>query len=281
MKHEILHLKDYFPFLGENGCDPTLEFYFPYNSKEMKHENIKRPCLIICPGGAYGACSDREAEPIALHFPPEGFNVFILRYSVSPHRFPTQLIEIAALMELIYKNAEKWNCNTEKIAIMGFSAGGHLAAHYSTMFDCKEVRNVFPESKSVNASVLCYPVITSDPEYSHKESFINLLGVYPDEDKRDYFSCEKCIKETTPPAFLWHMSGDTDVTFMNSLLYAEALAKYKIPTELHIYPFGWHGTSTCDIHTNNKFGEDVVHAAAWLDSLKEWFKLIGFNIERQ
>ena len=109
MKYEVLHLKDYYPFLGEDGCDPTVEVYLPFNMTEMHRENDKRPCMIVCPGGGYGGCSQREAEPIALQFLPQGYNVFTITYSVAPHRFPTQLCEVAALMELIYKNADEWN----------------------------------------------------------------------------------------------------------------------------------------------------------------------------
>ena len=86
MKTETLHLKDAYPFLGENGCDPTVDIYLPYNMTEMHRENRKRPCMIVCPGGAYAMCSQREAEPIAMHFLPEGFNVFVIYYSVARQR---------------------------------------------------------------------------------------------------------------------------------------------------------------------------------------------------
>lgn len=278
MKCEILHLKDYYPFLGEDNCDPTVEMYLPFNLTEMGRQNDKRPCMIVCPGGAYAFCSQREAEPIALQFLPQGYNVFTITYSVNPHRFPTQLREVAALMELIYKNADAWNCDTEKIAIIGFSAGGHLAAHYSTMFDCKEVREVFPESKSVNASVLCYPVITADPLHAEKGSIHNLVGktdISPEE--REYFSCEKNVKDTTPPAFIWHTAEDGLVPVMNSMLYAEALSAHKVPFELHIYPYGAHGLSTGDAQTNGNMNEKIEHVGNWLTSLEKWLKLIGFT----
>lgn len=274
MIYEKLHLKDYFPFLAENQADPTVEVYLPYNMSEMNRQNAKRPCMVVCPGGGYGMCSQRESEPVALHFLPEGFNVFVITYSVAPRRFPTQLREVAALMELIYQNAEKWNCDTQKIAIMGFSAGGHLAAHYSTMFDCKEVREVFPESKPVNASVLCYPVITANPVSSHKGSFINLLGHEPNEEEIEYFSCERNVKETTPPAFLWHTSEDDGVPVANSLLYAGALAEKNIPFELRVYPYGCHGLSTCDEQTNNTPSEKVLYAKDWLEGVKKWLGLV-------
>lgn len=278
MKCEVLHLKDYYPFLGEDNCDPTVEMYLPFNLTEMGRQNDKRPCMIVCPGGGYAFCSQREAEPIALQFLPQGYNVFTITYSVNPHRFPTQLREVAALMELIYKNADDWNCDTSKIAIIGFSAGGHLAAHYSTMFDCKEVREVFPESKSVNASVLCYPVITADPSHAEKGSIHNLVGktdISPEET--EYFSCEKNVKDTTPPAFIWHTAEDGLVPVMNSMLYAEALSAHKVPFELHIYPYGAHGLSTGDAQTNGNMNEKIEHVGNWLTSLEKWLKLIGFT----
>ena len=146
MRCETIHLKDRYPFLGENGCDPTLQLYLPYNMVEMNRQDQKRPCLLLCPGGGYRMVSQREAEPIALHFLPEGMNVFVLTYSVAPHRYPTQLREVAAAMELICANADQWNCDTDRVAIMGFSAGGHLAAHYSTSYDSAAVREVFPKA---------------------------------------------------------------------------------------------------------------------------------------
>ncbi|MBR4286696.1 MAG: alpha/beta hydrolase [Clostridia bacterium] len=272
---ERIELKNNFDFLGNNGKNPTLDIYLPYNMVEMNRQNKKRPCLVVLPGGGYGGCSEREAEPIALHFLPEGFNVFVLTYSVAPHRFPSQITEVAAAMELIYANAEKWNCDTNKIAVMGFSAGGHLAAHYSTMYDCKEVREAFPNSKRPDASVLCYPVITSDFTTTHQGSFINLSGhetLTPEE--AEYYSCEKQVKATTPPAFLWHTAEDGCVPVVNSILYAKALAEHKIPFELHIYPYGGHGLSTSDKHTVDDVTDIVKYNSQWLDSLKKWFSII-------
>ena len=275
MKYEVIKLKDEFSFLGEEGRDPILEIYLPYNMTEMHHENRKRPCMVVCPGGGYGMCSQRESEPIALKFLEEGFNVFVLTYSVAPNRFPTQIREVAAVMELIYKNADNWNCDTNKIAIIGFSAGGHLAAHYSTMFDCEEVRDVFPESKSVNASILCYPVISAEAVTAHMGSFENLLGHKPQsQEETDYFSCDKNVKPTTPPAFLWHTAEDTCVPLKNTLLYAEALWRNNVSVELHVYPFGGHGLSTCDSQTIDDMTSVFEYNAQWISSAKKWLKLI-------
>ncbi len=273
MKHETLELRNYFDFIGADNANPTLDIYLPYNMVEMNRQDQKRPNLLICPGGGYGMCSERESEPIALHFLAEGFNVFVLKYSVAPYRFPVQLREVAAAMELIYEKTEEWNCNTSKIAIMGFSAGGHLAAHYSTMSDCKEVREVFPESKSVNASVLCYPVISADFNIAHQGSFLNLIGHAPNKEEENYFSCERLVKASTPPAFIWHTAEDGCVPVVNSIVYAKALADNKVPVELHIYPFGGHGLSTCDSQTIDNMTNVIEYNSVWLDSLKKWFKL--------
>lgn len=274
MRSETIHLKNHFPFLGENGCDPTLEIYLPQNMTEMGRQNQKRPSILICPGGGYAGVSQREGEPIGLHFLPEGYNVFILTYSVCPNRFPTQLREVAAAMELIHRNAEVWSCDPGRVAIMGFSAGGHLAAHYSTCYNCPEVREVFPSSFPVSASILCYPVITADPKYAHMGSIINLSGHDPiTAEDIAKFSCEKQVTDHTPPAFLWHTAADNGVPVMNSLLYAGALADRDIPFELHVYPFGCHGLATVDEHTNNGLDEKTAHAAAWLPALKKWLKL--------
>ena len=275
MRYEVLSLKDYFPLLGENGKNPNVTIYLPEPMREMGREDWKRPCMVICPGGGYAMCSDREAEPIAFYFLKEGYNVFVIRYSVAPHGFPSQLREVAALMELIYENADKWHCDTNRIAIMGFSAGGHLAAHYSTGYDIPEVRQVFPESKPVQASVLCYPVITADPAVAHLGSFRNLLGVNNlTKEQEDSFSCDKRVTEKTPPAFLWHTAADDAVPVANTLRYAEALSRYKIPFAVRIYTHGWHGLATVDGETNRELSPEISTAHQWLEEACHWLKKI-------
>lgn len=274
MKNEILHLKDYYPFLGDDGRDPLLEINLRYNMTEMNRENDKRPCIIICPGGGYGYCSERETEPIAVNFLSEGYNTFTIWYSVAPNRFPTQIREVAAVMELIYKNADNWNCDTSRIAIIGFSAGGHLAAHYSNAYNCAEIREVFPESKGINASILCYPVISADMSFTHAWSITNLLGHKPNAEEVEKFSCEKLVSSNTPPTFIWHTAEDDCVPVRNSLEYAKALSEHKIPFEMRIYPYGQHGLSTADSDTNSNLSDCAARVNEWLTAVKSWLKLI-------
>jgi acetyl esterase/lipase len=175
-------------------------------------------------------------------------------------------------MELIHANAEKWNTDTSRIAILGFSAGGHLACHYTNAYDCPEVREIFADSKPVQASVLCYPVITTKEPYCHKGSFENLTGQQAPFDDR--FSCENLVSEKTPPTFVWHTAPDKTVPVFNSLLYAQALSEYKIPYSLHIYPYGGHGLSTVEPEINPNLPAGAEYTKQWLVELELWLKEI-------
>ena len=177
-------------------------------------------------------------------------------------------------MELISANAKAWNIDCSRIALMGFSAGGHLACHYANCYDIPEVREVFPESKAVNASILSYPVITGDPNHRHTGSFQNLSG-HSDVTEADIekYSLQTKVTDRTPPTFLWHTAEDAVVPIKNSIWYAEALAEHKVPFELHIYPFGWHGLCTCDDETNAPLDPKIAHTASWMDDLMRWLKI--------
>ena len=273
MRCFAVSLKEHFAFL--NGSEAVLEAYLPYNMTEMCREHQRRPCVLICPGGGYAMCSQREAEPVALQYLKEGYNAFVLWYTVAPKHFPHALREVAASVELIHRNAEAWNCDEGLVAILGFSAGGHLTALYSNAYDWPEVREVLPESKPVQASVLCYPVISADPAVAHMGSFECLLGhlpLTPEETER--FSCDRLVRDTTPPAFLWHTSEDNCVPVQNSLRYATALADHHVPFELHIFPYGYHGMSLCTRETlDGEITPGMQHAQRWVEESCRWLKL--------
>lgn len=273
MLHKIIHMKDQFPILGENGCDPTLTVYAQDMDPEINRKEKLLPAILVCPGGGYKYVSPREAEPMAMKFLPWGFHVFVLTYSVAPNHFPTQIREVAAAMELIHANAEAWGVDVGRIAIMGFSAGGHLACHYSNCYDCPEVREIFPDSKGVNACVLTYPVITADPKYYHGGSIRNVSGHSEiTAEDMEYFSLNNRVTPRTPPTFLWHTAADQLVPVMNSLLYAQALAENKVSFAMRIYPHGAHGLATADDQTCTTLQPPATEANAWIADAAQWLK---------
>jgi acetyl esterase/lipase len=244
MRYEVLNINIDYEKIGTKGVDyqPHMVLYLPDNSKEIDLGR-KRPTMVICPGGGYSMTSDREAEAIAFKFIAADCNAVIVRYDVSPVRFPAQIIEVAEVISTLRKNAEEWNVDVNKIAVLGFSAGGHLAASYSTLWNRDFVKEYFGfkngEHKP-NGMVLCYPVISSG-EKAHRGSFDGILGDKKnDPELLELVSAEKQVSEDTPPAFIWHTFEDTTVPVENSLMMASALAEKKISTELHIFPNGWH-----------------------------------------
>ena len=128
----------------------------------------KRPAVIICPGGGYGFTSDREAEPIAMQVMAMGYQAVVLRYSVAPERYPKQLLQLGSLMKHLKENAKEYHIDSDLIFVMGFSAGGHLAASVTNLWNDEVTRPDF--------SVLIYPVITMEPGVTHKGTHQNLLG---------------------------------------------------------------------------------------------------------
>ena len=275
---EKIYLKERFPELGQGGYDSYVDCYIPSTMENAGDEmKVKKyPCMVVCPGGGYHFTSDREAEPIALHFVSEGYRVVVVRYSYQPHPFPQQLREVAAAMEVVYQNAEEWKIDVSRVAMIGFSAGGHLVAQYSNRYDCPEVREVFPESKPVQAAILSYPVITDDPMYKHAKSIQNYLGYEPEGRNEKDCANECIVSEKTPPTFIWHTVEDKTVPVQNSILYAKALADCKVPFEMHIYPFGPHGLSTVDgvVYETEKEPK-VQRVRRWLEDAKTWLKMMG------
>lgn len=221
-----------------------LTAYIQEKSNEIKISS-KRPVVLVCPGGGYQMTSDREAEPIALTYMANGFNTFVLRYSVGAYaKYPTPLVELSKAMKVIRENAEQWYCDPDKIAVCGFSAGGHLVAMLGTLWNDKEVQALADckgEENKPNALILGYPVITTDI-YTHAGSITTLLGVSDNQSELiAKVSCEKNVGVHTPPTFLFHTFMDNVVPVENALLFAKSLADFNIPFEMHIFQDGAHG----------------------------------------
>lgn len=242
-------------YTSEDGFVPHFDAYVL-----DKTDDGPRPAVVICPGGGYFAvCENWEGERIAMSYIAAGFHAIVLNYTTESHgRYPCQIKELAATISYCRSMANEWQLAPDKIAVCGFSAGGHLAASISTLWNCKEifsVEEIQSELHKPNASILCYPVISSG-EFAHKDSIINLLGT-TDESTPNWslMSLENQVNASTPPAFLWHTVEDTAVPVENSILYASALRKNHIPFEIHIYPKGAHGQSltTYGIARNKSF----------------------------
>ena len=235
--------------LGD-GHRASMTCYLPSNFEEFS-TNRKRPAVIVCPGGGYGMRSSREGEPISLQYVAQDMASFVVHYSVGKDAgFPRCVLEALTAVKTVRENAEEWNIDPDQIAILGFSAGGHLAASAGAFWNADFATDVFGDNRlcKPNAAVLCYPVITSGP-LANRGSFNNLIGADASQELLDLVSIEKQVTENYPPTFLWHTASDGAVPVENSIMMANALATVKVPFELHVYPTGVHGLALSDERT--------------------------------
>ncbi|MGG7058889.1 alpha/beta hydrolase [Clostridium tertium] len=275
MIYEKINICDISNSLKESKA--YINVYIPDNSEEVD-KNKKKTTIVICPGGGYVMTSDREAEPVALRFLSEGFNVIVLRYSVAPSKYPNSLLELAETINYTRKMSGKWNVNNDKIIVCGFSAGGHLAGSLGVLWNRDFISEALKTNKTEvkpNAMILSYPVITSGG-FAHKGSFDSLLGENASEEEREKLSLEKLVSKDTPETFLWHTYDDGTVPVENSLIFANSLRKNNVPFELHIYPTGVHGLSLCEELSARKDDKNHInpHVSTWFKLAIEWIKNI-------
>lgn len=254
--------------LDENDKNVFLEIYV---ADEI--EGLVRDAILIIPGGGYKkVCSEREGEPIAMAFMPYGYNAFVLHYSVGKKPFPIQLIQASKAIKYIRENADKYKINSDRVFVVGFSAGGHLAASLGTMWDkaeiYEEVKMPYGYNKP-NGMMLIYPVISS--KY-HMSSLKNLMM---DEkiSEEDLAICniENYVSENSSPAYILHTSNDQAVSVRNSILLAETMAEKGIKFELHIYPDGPHGVALANEITKcnvEKWFNPCI--AKWIENAVMW-----------
>lgn len=243
--------------------NPTLSVYFP------SHETSCGTAVVICPGGGYVRLAlDYEGYDVARWFAEQGVVAAVLKYrlpndTVMTNKSVGPLQDVQEAIRVLRRNAEKWNINPAKTGVMGFSAGGHLAASASTLFGERVYEPEDNVSATPSFSLLIYPVISMNDSITHPGSRKALLGENPDNVTIDKFSCDMQVKDDTPPAFLVHALDDKSVVPLNSILYFKALQEHGIETELHLYPKGGHGFGMA----NNMKKE-----LNWTDTCLEWLK---------
>ena len=273
MKIETFDLWNSVPGMCEEV--PKLTAYIP---DEKKGDGA----VVIFPGGAYTHRAKHEGEGYGVMLAEHGYTAFVVDYRVSPHKFPCQLLDARRGVKFARFYAEKYGIDKNKIAVMGSSAGGHLAALVSTYFDeidCEiEQDEIEKEEFIPNAQILCYPVIRIlGKEIAHFGTGQNLLGVERHAICGEDFQPDMLVSERTPQAFIWHTAADGGVSVLNSFEYAASLKRHNIDAEMHIFPHGAHGLGICKGNANGADGEKVLeHDAQWTRLLLNWLEYIGF-----
>jgi acetyl esterase/lipase len=242
---------------------PTLTIYSPPKGKS------NGTSVIICPGGGYGIlAASHEGSDVAKEFNKMGVTAFVLKYRIPNEKAQIDM-SIAPLQDaqqairVVRKDAIKYGINPNRIGIIGFSAGGHLAATASTHFLKPVGENVDETNVRPDFSILVYPVITMK-EFGHNGSKNNLLGKNPNQEMIELYSNETQVTKETPPVFLVHAGDDNAVPVKNSLSYYEACQKNGVSANLVIYPKGGHGFGMNNKSTKEKWMENVKN---WMDSM--------------
>ncbi len=242
------------------GFIPSIMFY-------LHEDEVKRPFMLILPGGAYLLCSEAEGDVVAEEFFNRGYNVGVLNYTINMIKTEPlkkqPLNDIGRAIRYIRKNSEKLNVIEDKVCVCGFSAGGHLSGWIAVHYDDTDERNeeYLKFSARPDAAILGYARTTFGEEFK-SDSLRNIVAqdVYEAFDKYkkeiDYLCLEKHVNSSTPPCFIWHTATDNAVPVSDAYTFAQALQKVKVPYGLHIFSFGPHGLSVAnDRWERRDFGE--------------------------
>ncbi|MFA5565475.1 MAG: alpha/beta hydrolase [Acidimicrobiia bacterium] len=281
--------------LQDDNDQVTLTTYVLEDSAEMLG-GARRPAVLILPGGGYIFCSDREAEPVAMAFATAGYHAFVLRYSVyglsdqmtnleprahSPH--PRPLIDVALAMREINDRAEEWGVDTERIAVAGFSAGGHNAAMYGAYWDKPLVTDVIGEPLRPAALILGYAIsdftdlverLSTRSEFEialYSSVLVAFFGsTTPSDDELKAASPAPLADGSFPPSFIWATGADMVVPPQQSLIMAQRLADLGVPNEVHLFEEGRHGLSLATQATASGQGEIEPRVATWFEQCTTW-----------
>lgn len=274
-------LYEYFNKPKKAGYKGILSLYLHDESPEWAGDGRFRPALLVLPGGGYAYCSDREAEPVALTFLAKSFNAFVLDYTCAPTAsYPTQLLEASMAMAYIRENAKEFHILEDKVAVMGFSAGGHLACSLSTLYAENVVKEYLNEKAKLvrpDLMVLGYPVILTN-ELTHLGTKNNVSNF--DEKLAEFLSLEKHVDKNCPPAFIWTTTNDDAVPSENTLEIAYAYKRAGVSFELHMFEKGNHGLSVSNIETSGDIYPQCNNKAVnkWLELIDNFFNANGFTL---
>lgn len=253
--------------LGDESKDkPTLLSYLPDADKATG------AAVVICPGGGYGGLAiDHEGHDIAKWFNSFGVAGFILdyRHRGKGYGHPAPLQDAQRAIRTVRANAAQWNVNPQRIGVMGFSAGGHLASTAGTHYDAGEAGSADPIQRTAcrpDFMILCYGVLAFGESFTHKGSQRNLLGADADQELIRSLSNEKQVTPDTPPTFLFHTDEDRAVPPENSLAFYLAMRRAKVPAELHIFRLGRHGLG---------LARDTQGTRTWPVCCEAWMRGLG------
>ncbi|HSH09680.1 MAG TPA: alpha/beta hydrolase [Oceanipulchritudo sp.] len=229
-----------------------------------------RPAFVICPGGGYNNLTIiKEGYVVAEYFNKLGIDGYVLKYRMKEFGYPAPLIDVTRAIRYLRAHAGELGIDPDRIGVLGFSAGGHVAGMATTLYDSPDAR-AGDELDNISArpdfSVLVYPVLTMLDPHAHAGSRRGLLGIDPTEEMRLALSLENRVTEDTPPVFLMHTAEDGSVPVENSLHFAESMARHGLKFALHVYPSGPHG-----IGMRPGFGS----ASGWPDQLAIWLRENG------
>lgn len=229
-------------------------------------------CVVICPGGGYQHHAlEKEGTAVAEAFNANGITAFVLSYRVKPYEEKAILSDVGRAVKFVRYHAEEFGIDPEKIAVMGFSAGGHLAAMkvVYNQLDTGSLDAIDKVSDKVDCGVLCYPVLTFRDPYAHRGSRTNFLGALADdEEARQKYSAELQVNSDTPPCFVWHCKVDKTVPYQNSEMFAGAMEQAGVECKLNLYLYGAHGLGLAT--TNQSEVKD------WFPDCVTWLKNRGY-----
>jgi acetyl esterase/lipase len=244
---------------------PTLTPYLPAKDKATG------AAVVVCPGGGYQHLADHEGGPVAEWLNTLGVTAFVLKYRLGPtYHHPAMLLDASRAIRTVRARAKEWGLDPQRIGILGFSAGGHLAATAGTHFSDGQADASDPierVSSRPDLMILIYPVITMQ-QFTHNGSKLNVLGKEPTAELVKLLSNEEQVTKNTPPAFLIHTMTDTAVPVENSMMFVAALRKAGVPFEFHIYERGPHGFG---------LGTKDPILATWPARCADWLSVHGFT----